>query len=66
MLSIVIVPAIRPSSSNKKGKEACSWLKPLVVAAENDTRVFYELVGNEQTVWEQLLGFGSSLVEAVR
>lgn len=67
--SIVIIPGAFTKYSNKERQEACSWLKPLVVATVNDTRVLYFLYDlnlNGKSIWEQLVGYGISLMYAVQ
>ncbi|KUJ18843.1 uncharacterized protein LY89DRAFT_780838 [Mollisia scopiformis] len=67
-IDIVIIPAAWTLLTIEQQKQSCSWLKPLVAATQNDTRVLffsYELDVNGTSLWNQLLDQSSSLLEVL-
>lgn len=66
--SIVVIPGVWTPYTQEQRKQACSWLKPLVAATSNDTRVFfynYELDLDQTSLWQQLIEHGLVLLHAI-
>lgn len=69
LFSIVIIPAAFSHYGANERREACSWLKPLVVATANDTRVLYfayDLDVDAGSIWRQLINHGLTLINCLK